>query len=102
MPLLEGLWWADDPHSFAARKKDEWRWTMMILAPGFAVRDVFDEAVTKTKKKLGQPPRSLRLAQYVEGISLQIMHIGSYEDESPALEKLHHEIVPERALAFNG
>src|SRR5688572_16998293 len=30
VPPLEGLWWADEPEDFVARRKDNWRWTMMI------------------------------------------------------------------------
>jgi hypothetical protein len=35
VPPLEGLWWADDAADFVARRKDRWRWTMMIMAPDF-------------------------------------------------------------------
>ena len=35
VPPLEGLWWADDPADFVARRKDRWCWTMMIMAPEF-------------------------------------------------------------------
>src|SRR5687767_6046233 len=31
VPPLEGLWWADNPESFVARRKAEWSWTMMIM-----------------------------------------------------------------------
>lgn len=34
--------------------------------------------------------------------SLQILHIGSYDDEGPALTRLHHEEMPARGFAFNG
>ncbi len=102
VPPLEGLWWADDPASFVARRKSEWKWTMMILVPDFVPRSLFDEALTKLEAKLGERPASLRLARHDEGVSLQTLHVGSYDDEGPALARLHHEVMPRRAVTFNG
>ena len=102
VPPLEGLWWADDPKSFITRDKDQWHWTMMILVPDFVMRETFDDAVVKTGKKLAEPPQSLRLEKYSEGLSLQTLHVGSYDDEGPTLAKLHNEIMPNRHMVFNG
>ena len=102
VPPLEGLWWADDPADFTARNKSNWYWTMMIMAPDFITRAMFDAAVEKIVEKLGQAPTSLRLANYDEGRSLQIMHLGSYDDEGPALEHLHEVEMPARKLVRNG
>jgi hypothetical protein len=103
VPPLEGLWSADDPESFVARRKDRWRWTMMILVPDFATRALFEDAVeTTARKRAGRPPESLRLEPYAEGPSLQTMHLGSYDEESPVLAELHGVVMPERGLTFNG
>ncbi|WP_457795751.1 GyrI-like domain-containing protein [Methylocystis sp. S23] len=102
VPPLEGLWWADEPQDFVARRKESWRWTMMIMAPDFVDRVMFKTAVEKTKKKLGAPPDSLRLETYDEGPSLQILHIGSYDDEGPTLAHLHDDVMPSRKLTFAG
>ena len=99
---LEGLWWADDPADFVARRKDRWRWTMMIMAPDFIDAPLFDAAVAKTRKKLGDAPPSLRLEPLTEGRSLQIMHIGSYDDEGPTLARLHDDVMPAEGLSFAG
>lgn len=102
VPPLEGLWWADDPADFVARRKDRWHWTMMIMAPDFIDRPTFEAAVAKAGKKLGVPPESLRLEPLHEGRSLQILHIGSYDDEGPTLTRLHDEEMPRQGLAFAG
>lgn len=102
VPPLEGLWWADDPESFITRDKDQWRWTMMIMVPDFVTRDMFEKAVAKRGGKLGQPPQSLRLEPYREGLSLQILHVGSYDDEGPVLARLHDEVMPSKGMSFNG
>ena len=102
VPPLEGLWWSDDPATFVTRQKDEWRWTMMIMAPDFVDATLFEAAVAKSGKKLGATPPSLRLDRYAEGLSLQTMHVGSFDEEGPVLARLHDEIMPSRNLVFNG
>ncbi|KAF0100873.1 MAG: hypothetical protein FD144_2979 [Rhodospirillaceae bacterium] len=102
VPPLEGLWWADDPTDFAARRKDRWRWTMMIMAPDFIAPPLFEAAVAKTRRKLGDAPSSLRLEPLAEGRSLQTLHVGSYDEEGPALAHLHNEIMPAQGLTFAG
>lgn len=102
VPPLEGLWWADDPTSFVKRRKDQWRWTMMIMVPEFVARETFENALAKTGGKLGQPPQSLRLEPYDEGLSLQTLHVGSYDEEGPVLAWLHGEVMPNSRMTFNG
>jgi hypothetical protein len=102
VPPLEGLWWADDSRSFITREKDKWRWTMMIMVPDFVTRDIFEKAVAKTGGKRGLPPHSLRLEPYGEGLSLQTLHVGSYDEEGPILARLHGEVMPNKGMAFNG
>lgn len=102
VPPLEGLWWADDPADFVARRKDRWCWTMMIMAPEFIDRPLFEAAVEKSKKKLDAPPDSLRFERLEEGTSLQVLHVGSYDDEGTILARLHDEEMPSRGLAFAG
>ena len=102
VPPLEGLWWADDPADFVARRKDRWRWTMMIMVPDFVGPDLYEAALAKTRTKLGEPPDTLRLESLTEGLSLQTLHIGSYDDEGPILAHLHDELMPAEKLDFNG
>lgn len=103
VPPLEGLWWADDPADFVARNKDNWHWTMMIMAPDVISHEMFEAAVAKaSKKSASQPPESLRHARYDEGLCLQVLHLGSYDDEGPVLAQLHDVEMPSRGLAFNG
>lgn len=102
VPPLEGLWWADDPADFVARRKERWRWTMMIMAPDFIDLMLFDAAIEKAGKKLGAAPESLRLERLEEGTVLQTLHVGSYDDEGPILARLHNEEMPSRGLTFAG
>lgn len=101
---LEGLWWAADMDSFtAARDKSAWDWTMMIMQPDWITPAMFAEACAVVQKQKGLPALDqLRLETYAEGLAVQIMHVGSYEDEAPVLQRLHHEFMPANGYAFNG
>ena len=101
MPL-EGLWSAPDPESFVARRKDEWDWTMMIMVPDFIDGEALDAARPRVAEKLGTVPDSLRLERLEEGLCLQAMHVGSYDDEGPLLALLHDEIMPAGGYTFAG
>ena len=102
VPPLEGLWWADDPKDFVAKNKSNWRWTMMVMVPDFITRAMYEAALEKSAEKLTDAPASLRFETYAEGRALQIMHLGSYDDEGPALEHLHEVEMPGRKLVHNG
>lgn len=102
VPPLEGLWWADDPADFVTRNKANWHWTMMIMVPDFLDRALYDAALETAAEKLGDAPASLRLQAYAEGRALQILHLGSYDEEGPALEHLHQVEIPGRLLVPNG
>ena len=99
---LEGLWSAPDPESFTARRKDEWDWTMMIMVPDFVDIHAFEDARIKVRKKLGTLAESLRLASLEEGLCLQALHLGSYDEEGPLLAQLHEEVMPAGGYDFAG
>ena len=102
MPL-EGLWWTDDMADFSMDNKDIWKWTAMIMQPEWVSREMFEETVRqviKSKDPLALP--KLRLETYHEGLSVQILHIGSYDDEGPALHKMHHEFIPQNGHEVRG
>lgn len=103
VPPLEGLWWADDMDSFTARAKEKWHWTMMIMQPEWISQTMFEEALEQAQAKKDLPSLALlRLESYKEGQSVQIMHVGSYDDEAPVLARLHKEWMPEHNYTFNG
>lgn len=91
---LEGLWSAADPASFTARDKGAWDWTMMISQPDWITADIVDAA--------RKGPGPVRFERLTEGRSVQVMHVGSYDDEAPTLARLHDEFMPANGLTFNG
>nr|WP_281497075.1 GyrI-like domain-containing protein [Ornithinimicrobium sp. F0845] len=100
---LEGLWTSEDPTSFTARRKGEWDWTMLIPLPDVVTTDDVDSGLASAaRKKPELPVGSVRLLVLDEGRCLQIMHVGSYDDEGPTLARLHQEVMPEAGVTFNG
>lgn len=103
VPPLEGLWWAEDMDSFSiARDKSQWDWTMMIMTPDFIDEATYAAAMLKVAKKSPPLLANLRLETYDEGLSFQIMHIGSYDDEAPTLHRLHHDVIPREGYEPSG
>jgi hypothetical protein len=87
---LEGLWWADDMASFASGDKAKWKWTMMIMQPDFVNEAMIGEAIAEVKEKKGLPALDLlRLESFHEGKSAQILHVGPFSAEGPAIARVH-------------
>jgi hypothetical protein len=104
VPPLEGLWWAEDMASFAVRRdKSTWYWTMMIMQPSWITQQMVEEAVREAGAKKDMPALSkLRLETYHEGLAVQIMHIGSYDDEAPTIQRMHHAFMPQNGYGPAG
>ena len=86
---LEGLWWTD-PGEFDLAKKDKWKWTAMVMQPEHITKAMFQKAVEEVGKKKDNPAlKKIRLERFHEGLCVQIMHIGPYEDEPGTIEKMH-------------
>ncbi|MEO3940959.1 GyrI-like domain-containing protein [Paenarthrobacter nicotinovorans] len=103
MPL-EALWWADDMESFtSARDKSQWDWTLMIMVPEWLGPDHFAaarEAVAGKGEAVALD--ALRLEHLEEGMSVQTLHIGPYDDEAPVLQEMHGSFIPGQSLAMTG
>ena len=89
MPL-EALWSADDPASFTTRRdKSTWHWTLLNLVPDWITPD--DVATAGD---------GVRLETLDEGLCVQTLHIGSYDDEGPVLARMHDEFIPAEGLVM--
>jgi hypothetical protein len=89
----EGLWWMDDMREFSQSRKDDWKWTMMIMQPEIITLQLFAQAVDEALEKKGLPALSrLRLERYNEGLAAQIMYFGPYANEGPTIARLHQFI----------
>jgi len=100
----EGLWWADNMKDFREGVRKKWKWTMMIMQPDWITQKMIDEAIKITKEKKPEIPKvidDLRLEKYLEGKAAQIMHLGSFADEAPTIDKIH-AFIEEQGGKFDG
>lgn len=103
MPL-EALWWADDPAAFTSRRdKSRWRWTVMILVPSWLDgQDVADASAAVATRGRGPRLADLRHECLDEGLVVQTLHVGPYDDEGPVLAAMHDEVIPDHGLRMAG
>ena len=94
VPPLEALWWADDPAFFtAARDRDKWRSTALILLPDWVTDAMVADARAACAPKVG--PDALaraRVETLVEGACGQTLHLGPFATEGPTIAALHRAI----------
>ena len=103
VPPLEGLWWAEDMASFtSARDKSQWRWTLMLMVPDWIGSTLVD-AVLDQMGAGERPARldDLRLESLSEGRCVQTLHVGSFDDETEVLSRMHEHIA-ERGMGLGG
>jgi hypothetical protein len=89
MPL-EGLWYADDMTQFSPERKELWQWTLMILQPEFVSSNLVRVALEQVAQKQGLAPLDrMKFLKYREGLAAQVLHLGPYDAEWPAVSRLH-------------
>lgn len=98
---LEGLWTSSDPTTFTTRDKGAWDWTMLIPLPDQIDEDDLAAGLTAAARKRPDLPAP-EVRRITEGRSLQILHVGPYDEEGPTLSRLHSEVMPGRGLTWNG
>ena len=110
VPPLEGFWWQDDVESVDYTNKSAFSWISVIRLPDFISKADFDWAIETATKKKKIDCSSAEYLTIDEGLCVQIMHIGSFDNESATValmdtyleqngyvndinkDRLHHEI----------
>lgn len=83
VPPLEGLWWiGEDEKEMDFTDKSKFYWTSMIRQPEFVTTEVFQWACAELKRKKPELDTSKAyLENLTEGLCVQMMHIGPFDDE---------------------
>lgn len=95
VPPLEGLWYLDDAafDGVDISDKSRFKWISMIRQPEFVTQDVFEKAkLTLQKKKPALDLSKARWMKLTEGLCVQIMHKGTYDDEPVSIGKMRDHI----------
>jgi len=102
VPPLSGLWCAEDITAFREGRKEEWRWTLLILQPEAVTPELLEKAKAKLAAKKPAPfTAQVQLNVLHEGAAVQILHIGPYSAEGPTIARLH-DFMKENGYTFNG
>lgn len=93
VPPLEGFWWQEGlENGIDYNNKSEMNFVSVIRLPDFVTKKDFDWAVEQATQKKKQDFSKVEFLTYDEGLSVQCMHIGSYDDEPATVELMHSYI----------
>lgn len=92
VPPLEGLWQQDGTDGIDYSRKQDFKWVSLIRLPDFVTKSDFDWAVDEVGNKKNIDCSKAEFFTYDEGLCVQCMHIGSYDDE-PATVELMNEFM---------
>lgn len=101
VPPLEGFWRQEGNKSgIDYKSKDKFKFISVIRLPDFVSKEDFDWAVQEAAKKKKQDFSKVEFLTYDEGVCVQCMHIGSYDDE-PATVNLMHKFAEENGYELD-
>lgn len=87
MPL-EGIWWNNEK-TFNVENKDKIKWALCIMQPDFVTEAILKEGIERTRKKKELYfLDKIKLDSFEEGLCVQIMHVGPYEQENDTIDKI--------------
>ena len=110
VPPLEGFWWQENIEGVDYGNKDSFNWISVIRLPDFITEKDFMWAVKTASKKKKMDCSSAEFLTIDEGLCVQIMHLGPFDDEPATIaimdvylqeneyvndindKRLHHEI----------
>ena len=89
VPPLEGFWWQDGVKEMDYSRKSDLNFISMIRLPEFVTKEEFDWAIAEATRKKKQDFSKVEYLTYDEGICVQCMHIGPYDDEPATVDLMH-------------
>lgn len=88
VPPLEGLWQQPDVDGVDFTHKESFEWVSMIRLPEFVTPEVFEWAREEATRKKKMDLSRVEFFHYEEGLCVQCMHVGSYNDEPETLRQM--------------
>ncbi len=110
VPPLEGFWWQEDVDGIDYADKASFHWIAVIRLPDFVTKADFDWAIEEAARKKKLDCSAAEMLTVYEGLCVQMMHLGSFDDEPASValmdayisehgyvndlttDRLHHEI----------
>ena len=89
VPPLEGFWWQENTKGIDYNRKEDMQFISVIRLPDFVTEDDFKWAVDEATQKKKQDFSKVEFFTYDEGVCVQCMHIGSYDNEPETVDLMH-------------
>ena len=89
VPPLEGFWWQEGTAGVDYSRKQDFHWIAVIRLPDFVTEEEFRWAVAETAEKKRMDCSGAEYLTVEEGLCVQCMHIGPYDDEPATVQKMH-------------
>ena len=93
VPPLEGFWWQEGIKGVDYANKDSFNFISLIRMPDFVTKEVFEWAIEETTRKKKEDFSKVEFFTYDEGLCVQCMHIGPYNDEPITIESMHEYMI---------
>lgn len=100
VPPLEGFWWQEGIQGVDYAHKEDFHWISVIRLPDFVKEEDFMWAIEEATRKKKQDFSKVEFFTYEEGLCVQCLHVGSYDDE-PHTVDLTHEYMKEQGYALD-
>ena len=100
VPPLEGFWWQDGVNGVDYAHKENFKWISVIRLPDFVTESDFEWAVQEASRKKKTDFSKVEFLTYDEGLCVQCVHMGSYDDE-PVSVALMHEYMESQGYALD-
>lgn len=92
VPPLEGFWWNKNNSNMDYEDKENFEWISMIRQPEFVTEEVFEWACEEVRKKKNLATQKAEFREIKEGLCVQMLHIGSYDNEPETIAKIENYI----------
>ena len=89
VPPLEGFWRQDGVQGIVYARKEDFQWISVIRLPDFVTVDDFTWAVEEATRKKKTDFSKTEFFTYDEGLCVQCMHSGSYDEEPSTVARMH-------------
>ena len=81
VPPLEGFWWQENLDGIDYGHKENFQWISVIRLPDFVTKADFEWAIEEATRKKKMDFSKVEFLEIEEGLCVQCMHSGSYDDE---------------------
>lgn len=81
VPPLEGFWWQEGIEGMDYTRKADFQWISVIRLPDFVTKEDFEWAIAEAEKKKKQDFSKVEFMTVTEGMCVQCMHIGAFDEE---------------------